>query len=65
MISKLFNEIKPKLAAYSHIVKLYGRNEEEILRRTKANYPGTIIMGEDLMSFLIDDTVSVKSWQNK
>lgn len=62
---KVFNEVKPKLAAYSHIVKLYGYNEEEILKRTKVNYEGTIIMGEDLMSFSIDDTISVSAWQNK
>ena len=62
---KIFNEVKPKLAAYSHIVKLYGHNEQEILKRTKVNYEGTIIIGEDLMSFSIGDTVSVSAWQNK
>ena len=39
--AKVFNEVKPKFAAYSHIVKLYGRNEQELLKRTKANYSGT------------------------
>jgi ribonuclease Z len=63
--AKVFNEVKPKYAAYSHIVKLYGRNEEEILKRTKANYSGSIIIGEDLMSFSVSDTVSVNTWQNK
>ena len=63
--AKVFNEVKPKLAAYSHIVKLYGQNEQEIMKRTKANYSGPIIMGEDLMSFSISDTVTVNAWQNK
>jgi ribonuclease Z len=63
--AKIFNEVKPKLAAYSHIVKLYGRNEQEIMQRTKANYAGPIIMGQDLMSFSIRDTVSVNTWKNK
>lgn len=36
--SKIFNEVKPKLAAYSHIVKIYVLNEQEILKRTKVNY---------------------------
>ena len=63
--AKVFNEVKPKLAAYSHISKLYGHTEEEILKRTKANYPGTIIMGEDLMVFSISDTVSVSTWKKK
>jgi len=61
--SKIFNEVKPKLAAYSHIVKIYGMNEQEILKRTKVNYSGPLILGEDLMSFSIGDTVSVSAWQ--
>lgn len=64
--SRIFNEVKPKLAAYSHIVKLYGRNEQEILKRTKVNYSGPLIIGEDLMSFSVGDTVvSVSNWQKK
>lgn len=63
--AKVFNEVKPKLAAYSHIVKIYGRNEQELLRRTKANYSGRFVIGEDLMSFSIGDTVTINQWQNK
>lgn len=64
--SKIFNEVKPKLAAYSHIVKIYVRDEQEILKRTKVNYSGPLILGEDLMSFSIGDiVVSVSTWQNK
>ncbi len=63
--AKVFNEVKPKLAAYSHIVKMYGQNEQELLKRTKVKYSGPIIIGEDLMSFSIGDSVSVSTWQNK
>ena len=63
--SKVFNEVKPKLAAYSHIVKIYGRNEQELLKRTKANYSGRFVIGADLMNFSIGDTVSVSAWPNK
>lgn len=63
--AKVFNAVKPKLAAYSHIANLYGTNEQEILRRTKENYSGPIIMGQDLMSFSISDSVIVNTWQNK
>jgi ribonuclease Z len=63
--AKVFNDVQPKLAAYSHIVKIHGLTEEDIIKRTKANYKGLIIMGEDLMSFSISDTVSVNKWQNK
>ena len=63
--AKVFNKVKPKLAAYSHIVKLYGYTEQEILKRTKENYSGPVIMGEDLMSFSIGDSVSVSSWHKE
>ena len=62
---KVFNEVKPKLAVYSHISKLYGRNEQDLLRRTKAVYSGPIVIGEDLMSFSITDSVTINAWQNK
>lgn len=63
--AKVFNEVKPKLAAYSHIGKLYGLNEQELYKRTKADYSGPFIIGEDLMSFSIGDTVSFTQWQKK
>lgn len=63
--AKVFNEAHPKLAAYSHIVKIQGRTEEDIMKKTKANYSGGVIMGEDLMSFSINDSVSVSKWKDK
>jgi ribonuclease Z len=64
--AKVFTEVKPKLAAYSHIGKLYGQNDQELLNRTKAKYSGPFIIGEDLMSFSIGDTaVSVITSQKK
>ena len=63
--AKVFNEVKPRLAVYSHISKLYGQTEEDILKRTKTHYSGALIMGEDLMSFSISDTVSISKWPNK
>ena len=63
--TKIFSYVHPKLAAYSHIVKIRGVGEEEIMKKTKANYKGNVVMGEDLMSFSIGDSVSVKKWNNK
>jgi len=57
--AKIFNETKPKLAVYSHIANPYGRNEQELIKQTKANYSGQVILGEDLMTFSIGNTVSV------
>jgi len=64
--AKVFNEVQPKLAAYSHIVKIHGLlSDEDLRKRTEANYSGPFIVGEDLMSFSIGDTVSIKKWQVK
>jgi ribonuclease Z len=63
--ASVFNQVKPKLAVYSHISKLYGKTEQEILKRAKETYNGPLIMGEDLMSFSIGDKVSVNVWQKK
>jgi ribonuclease Z len=62
---KIFNEAKPKLATYSHIGNPYDMNEQEILKRTKTNYSGRVVLGEDLMNFSISDTVAVRTWQKK
>jgi len=61
--ARVFNEVKPKLAAYSHIANPYRRNEQVLLKLTKESYSGPLILGEDLMSFSIRDTVSVSNWK--
>jgi len=63
--ARVFNEVKPKLAVYSHISKLSGHTEEEIMRRTKINYPGPTMMGEDLMSFSVGDSVAIAHSPNR
>ena len=65
LAAKVFNQVKPKLAAYSHIVNIYAQKEEDIIKRTKAIYAGPLILGKDLMSFSIGDSVSVITWQKK
>ena len=61
--ANIFNQVHQNLLPI-HIVKIHGLTEEDIMKKTKANYQGQVIMGEDLMSFSIDDTVSVKKWLN-
>src|SRR5690348_805357 len=58
--SKVFTAVEPKLAVYSHIVRIYQYPEEEILKRTKENYRGPVILGEDLMSFSVGEKVTIK-----
>jgi ribonuclease Z len=56
----VFAAVKPKLAVYSHIVRIYGYPTDEILPRTKEKYPGRVMLGEDLMSFTVGDTVTMQ-----
>lgn len=56
---EIFSQTKPKLAVYSHIVngvspKIIGVPDDELIRRTRANYQGELKVGRDLMSFLIN-----------
>lgn len=55
---EIFSQTQPKMAVYSHIVngvspKIVGIPDEELIERTRANYKGPLMVGRDLMSFLI------------
>jgi ribonuclease Z len=59
-VGRVLNEVKPKLAVFSHI-SLYSRGdipratEEEINTRVRAIYSGEFILGQDLMEFTVSD----------
>jgi ribonuclease Z len=60
----VFAEVKPKLAVYTHLVILSGPTIPEaplssLIPRTRTNYDGPLVVGEDLMSFDVGDTVSI------
>ena len=60
----VFTEVAPKLAVYTHLVILSSRTIPEaplpsLITRTRTNYNGPLVIGEDLMSFSVDDTVSI------
>ena len=60
----VFNRVKPKLAVYSHIVRPPAPGVpvvtiSELLEKTRTNYDGPLVAGEDLMSFEIGDEVIV------
>ncbi|WP_156229653.1 MBL fold metallo-hydrolase [Corynebacterium occultum] len=57
---EIFAQAQPELAVYTHFVngipgKVEGISDEEMIARTQENYDGEVILGEDLMSFLITD----------
>ena len=55
---EVFTQVKPKMAVFTHMVML-GSNENDILELAKETYSGPLIIGEDLMSFIIDESVEV------
>lgn len=58
---KVFQQVKPKLAVYTHIVLLDGLTDAdaELAVRTSKTYDGKLVVGEDLMSFTVGDQVAV------
>jgi ribonuclease Z len=63
--ARVFERVHPKLAVFSHVVLLTTDaaipppTVADLLARTKAVYHGPILLGEDLMAFVIDDSVEV------
>jgi ribonuclease Z len=59
----VFNAVKPKLAVYSHIIRLNGHTTDELLLRTRLTYTGALQLGEDLMSFRVGDAIAIENPQ--
>jgi ribonuclease Z len=62
---RVFAQTRPKLAAFTHVVQLGSPQVppptvEEMIADVRKNYDGPLEMGEDLMSFEIGETVTVK-----
>ena len=65
---QVFAKAKPKLAVYAHMVLLRSETIPEptfddVVAETRQTYVGPLEMGEDLMSFEIGDTVTVRRFQ--
>lgn len=56
----VFSRVKPKLAAYSHIL-LLATEVRELVSRTQSTYQGPLEIGEDLMRFTIGESVVAKN----
>jgi ribonuclease Z len=57
--AQLFNEVRPKLAVFSHIV-LRDIPVEEVMRTTRQSYAGPLQLGEDLMRFHVGNKVTIE-----
>jgi ribonuclease Z len=61
----VFVRTRPKLAAYTHLVFLASMEVpsatiSDLIVETRQTYSGPLEVGEDLMSFEIGETVSVR-----
>jgi ribonuclease Z len=61
----VFTRAKPKLAVFTHLVMLASENVaapsvEELVAATRETYDGPLEVGEDLMSFEIGDSITVR-----
>ena len=62
---RVFAQTRPKLAAFTHVVQLASTTVppptlDELVAEVRQTYDGPLEVGEDLMSFEIGDTVTMK-----
>lgn len=56
---EVFARTRPKLAVFSHIVLFAGVGDSDLVRLARRRYAGPLVIGRDLMSFEVGDTVRV------
>jgi ribonuclease Z len=61
----VFARVNPKLVVYTHISLLTAPERrqpllETIILRTRSAYAGRVVLGEDLMTILVGDTIEVR-----
>lgn len=57
-VGRVFSQVEPKLAVYSHMV-LRDMTFEELIQLTRETYDGPLVIGEDLMTFDIGDEIGI------
>jgi len=58
---RLFSMVMPKLAVYNHVIQFQDVSLEEMMARTKKEYDGLVLFGEDMMRIEVGDSVKVLS----
>lgn len=62
-VGEIFSRARPEMAAFTHFVFLGqgpGRPDADaVMAEARAVYDGPMVAGEDLMAFVIDDTVEI------
>lgn len=60
---RVFAAATPRLAVFSHVVRLPVKGQwppiEELIERTRRTYSGPLMVGEDLMRFVVAESIAV------
>jgi len=56
---EVFSRVGPELAVYSHLALYEEYDADRLLSDTRQTYDGRVIVGEDLMQFVVGDEVEV------
>lgn len=68
--ARVFEQIKPRLAVYSHIVLLTSDpavpppTTNDLMRRTQKRYKGSVYIGEDLLTIEIGDKINLTRYKS-
>jgi ribonuclease Z len=57
---EVFARVAPKLAVYYHLLLFGGAKAEDLIPATRKSYSGPLVVGEDLMSIEIGETVEAR-----
>jgi ribonuclease Z len=68
MAGKVFAQVKPRLAVYTHFIlrstqEVAAPTLDDVVAQTRATYDGPLELGEDLMSFEIGETLTVRRFR--
>ncbi len=56
---EVFSRVQPRLAAYSHLALYEDYDSERLILDTSETYDGRVIVGQDLMRFVVGESVEV------
>ena len=62
---KVFSLVKPKMAVYYHIIQFQGVSLDEMMTRTRTEYDGPLVFGEDMITIDVGDAIKVLSSEPK
>ncbi len=56
-VGNIFDQVRPKLGVYSHIVQFLGATDDDLVKGTRKTYDGAFKVGQDMDTFEISDEV--------